>query len=52
MNSKENTRNELVTIPESALLSLVAAKLKDRILFPEKIEEIKKYLQQAEVKVS
>lgn len=46
------SKDELVTIPKSALLSLVAAKLKDRILFPEKIEELKKYLQQAEVKIS
>jgi hypothetical protein len=50
MKSKGN-KGKLVKVPKSALLSLVAARLKDRILFPEKIEEVKKYLQKAEVKV-
>jgi hypothetical protein len=50
MKSKEN-KGKLVKVPKSALLSLVAARLKDRVLFPEKIEEVKKYLQKAEVKV-
>ena len=52
MNAKKNTKKKLVTVPKSALLFLVAARLKNRILFPEKIEEVKKYLQQAEISVS
>ena len=32
-------------MPESELLSLVASKLKDRVLFPKKIEEAKNFLQ-------
>jgi hypothetical protein len=50
MKSNAN-KKKLVMVPKSALLSLVAARLKDRVLFPEKIEEVKKYLQQAKVKV-
>lgn len=34
----------LVKVPVSALLSLVADKLKDKVLFPEKVESAKKYL--------
>ncbi|WP_158622487.1 hypothetical protein [Pedobacter sp. KBW06] len=35
---------EMVTITESGLLSLVADKLKDRVLFPEKAEEAKQFI--------
>jgi len=52
MKAKENKKKKMVPVPKSVLLSLVAARLKDRTLFPEKIEEVKKYLQQAEVSVS
>lgn len=45
MKTKATSSKEMVSVSESALLSLVAAKLKDRILFPQKIEEAKKYLQ-------
>ena len=45
MNTKVIKSKELVKVPESGLLSLVASKLKDRVLFPKKIEHAKKYLQ-------
>ncbi len=45
MKTKETKSKELVKIPESGLLSLVASKLKDRVLFPKKIEEAKEFLQ-------
>lgn len=44
MKAKETKSKELVKVPESGLLSLVASKLKDRVLFPKKIEDAKKYL--------
>jgi hypothetical protein len=52
MKAIKDTSKKLVKVPESALPSLVADRLKDRVLFPEKIEEVKKYLKQAKVKVS
>jgi len=36
--------SRLVKVSEHGLLSLVASKLKDRILFPKKLEDVKKYL--------
>jgi hypothetical protein len=48
MKAKEN-RKKLVKVSKSGLLSLVAAKLKDRELFPEKNEEARRYLQNAKV---
>ena len=38
---------KLVKVSEHGLLSLVASKLKDRVLFPKKLEEAKKYLKEA-----
>lgn len=38
-----------VKTPEAELLSLVALKLKDRVLFPKKVDEAKKYLQKVKV---
>jgi hypothetical protein len=52
MKTKETTSKELVKVPESGLLSLVALKLKDRVLFPKKIENAKKYLQEAKIVTS
>lgn len=43
MKTKE-TKERLVRVSESTLLSLVADKLKDKVLFPEKVESAKKYL--------
>ncbi len=45
MKTKEKKQKQLVQISKSDLLSLVASKLKDRVLFPEKLEEARKYLQ-------
>lgn len=36
--------SQMGTLTESEILSLVAAKLKDRVLFPKKVEEAKKYI--------
>lgn len=44
MKTKETKSKELVKLPESELLSLVAAKLKDRVLFPGMIEDARKFL--------
>jgi hypothetical protein len=43
MKTKEKDTERMVQISESGLLSLVASKLKDRLLFPEKVEESKKF---------
>jgi hypothetical protein len=52
MKSKKNTGKDQVKVSKSGLLSLVASKLKGRVLFPEKIEKMKEYLRQAEIKIS
>jgi hypothetical protein len=44
MKTKENKEPVMVKVPETVLLSLVAAKLKGRIFFPEKVESARKYL--------
>ncbi len=46
MNAKRNTK-KLAKVQKSELLSLVAAKLKDRELFPEKNEQARNYLKKA-----
>lgn len=45
MKTKETKSKELVKMSESELLSLVASKLQDRVLFPKKIKEAKEFLQ-------
>ena len=45
MKTKEK-EERLVEVPESLLLTLVADKLKDKVLFPEKVESAKKYVSQ------
>jgi hypothetical protein len=52
MNAKVIKSKEFVKVPESRLLSLVASKLKDRVLFPKKIEDAKKYLLKVKIKNS
>jgi len=52
MKAIKDTKREMVSVPESALLSLVADKLKDRVLFAQKIEELKKQLRQATIKIA
>jgi hypothetical protein len=47
MKTKENKSKELVKITESDLLSLVSEKLKNRVLFPDKVEKIKEHLKGA-----
>lgn len=47
MSTKEKTQEKLVKVPEKSLLSLVAAKLKNRTLFPKRVEEAENYLKNA-----
>ncbi len=49
MKTKENNTGKLVKVPQKVLLSLVANKLKDRVLFPEKVETVKYSLRNIEV---
>lgn len=42
---------KMVTVPEEGLLAMVAAALKDRVLFPEKLETAKKFMEKATFKV-
>ena len=44
METKENNHQNVVKFPEKGLLSFVAEKLKDRVLFPHKLEEAKDYI--------
>lgn len=44
MEPKEKNSRSVVKVPEKHLLSLVAEKLKDRVLFPHKLEEAKDYI--------
>ncbi len=44
MKAKEKNQENLVKVSEDGLLSLVAEKLKDRLLFPHKLEEAKDYI--------
>jgi hypothetical protein len=52
MKSKVTKPKVLVKVPESGLLSLVSSKLKDRVLFPQKIEDAKKYLEKVKITTS
>lgn len=53
MKSTENNNSKkLVKVPKSGLLHLVAAKLKNRELFPEKNEEARNYLKKAKTSAS
>lgn len=44
MDTKSEKKEKMVTIPEATYLSLIADKLKDRVLFPRKLEEARKML--------
>ena len=46
---KKAKSDELVKVSEMALLSLVASKLKGRVLFPQKVENSRKYLQKVKI---
>lgn len=41
MKNKKDSKENLVTVPESALLSLVAYRLKGKVLFPEQVKRAK-----------
>ncbi len=49
MKPKVTRSQELVKVSESELLSLVASKLKGRVLFPQKVADAKKYLKKVKV---
>jgi hypothetical protein len=51
MESKEITDKDLIGLSKSELLSLVAEKLKGKVLFPKQIEDAKRYLQNIKVMV-
>ena len=46
MKAKEESAEKLIRVSESGILSLVADKLKNRVLFPEKVEAAKNYVKQ------
>lgn len=41
MKTKKEVSEKMVNVPESGLLSLVASRLKGRILFPDKVDDAK-----------
>lgn len=50
MELKEKNTAASATVLQSSLLSLVMHRLKDRVLFPEKIEKATEYLKHASKK--
>jgi hypothetical protein len=44
MENEKTKNSKYVKVSETALLSLVSSKLKERILFPKKVETAKKFL--------
>lgn len=52
MNKQEN-KQTMVAVPETALLALVKAKLKDTpVLFPEKLERAKAFISKVKMKTN
>ncbi|SMC88725.1 hypothetical protein SAMN04488524_3232 [Pedobacter africanus] len=49
MRTKKIQSGKLIKISETALLSLIANRLHDRMLFPEKVEEAKRYIRSIKV---
>jgi len=49
MKPKNKKSKDLVKIPEPELLHLVSEKLKDRELFPKKVEAARKYLKNIKI---
>ncbi|HTJ13719.1 MAG TPA: hypothetical protein VL547_16900 [Dinghuibacter sp.] len=43
MKSNRAKNKRYIKVPEDVLLSLVADRLKDRVLFPEKVERLRSY---------
>jgi len=52
MKTEKEEPEEMVKVPETGLLSLVASKLKGRILFPDKVEEAKALVKNIVLKLS
>jgi len=52
MKAKEKNVGNAMKASEQELLSLVAQKLKGRVLFPEKVKDAKKYLEHVVLKTS
>lgn len=44
MKTNEVKTEKYVSVSESTLISLVSSKLKDRVLFPKKVETARKFL--------
>lgn len=49
METIANNTEKLVKIPQKALLSLVADKLKDTVLFPDKLKKAKNYMKKVDL---
>lgn len=52
MKTKATKQKEVVKLSDVKLLSLVAAKVKDRELFPKMVESARKYLQKVKFPTS
>jgi len=52
MKTKFQEPGKMVKVPESGLLSLVASKLKGRVLFPEQVEDAKILVKNIVLKLS
>jgi len=44
MKTEKANQEKMIKVPESVLLALIAAKLKGKVLFPEKLERARKYV--------
>ena len=44
MKTKEMNTKKMVEVPQEVLLSLVAKSVKDKVLFPRKVERVREYL--------
>ncbi|WP_157097969.1 hypothetical protein [Niabella ginsenosidivorans] len=49
METKKTKSKKLVKVTEAGLLSLIAAKLKGKVLFPQKVEDAKSHLQKVKI---
>jgi hypothetical protein len=50
MEKNQNKNSKYVKVSETTLLSLVSSKLKERVLFPKKVETAKKFLNNLQTK--
>lgn len=44
MENKRKQKTKMVKVPQEGLLSLVASVLRDKVLFPEKLEDARDHL--------